>query len=88
MQSYEPLRSWGRLPAGFPLAYNGNKRQIGRPVSILPMQTHEPTKTNYWFDCAQRKPMVAERWSGTAPFRLGVRKRLGWLFHEPPRTLL
>lgn len=39
-------------------------------------------------DCAQRKPTVAERWSGAAPLRVAVRSMMILLFHEPPRTLL
>lgn len=39
-------------------------------------------------DCAQRNPMVADRWSGPEPLRVAVRSMIGLLFHEPPRTLL
>ena len=37
---------------------------------------------------AQRKPMVAARWSGTAPLRVAARRIDGLLLHDPPRTLL
>ncbi len=39
-------------------------------------------------DLAQRKPMVAERWSGGAPLRVAVRSMIDLLFHDPPRRLL
>jgi hypothetical protein len=39
-------------------------------------------------DFAQRKPIVAERWSGGAPLRVAARNMMGLLFHDPPRRPL
>ena len=39
-------------------------------------------------DCAHRKPIVADRWSGLKPLRVAVRSMMILLFHEPPRTPL
>lgn len=39
-------------------------------------------------DFAQRKPIVADRWSGGAPPRVAARSIWGLLFQDPPRTLL
>ena len=39
-------------------------------------------------DRAQRKPIVADRWSGLKPLRVAVRSMMILLFQEPPRTPL